>query len=66
LANRESRKAEFCREAQSENGSRSVCAFIRVYSVLASICHFCGKLYAQLVRAGPPKSDKDIFELFVG
>jgi len=39
----------------------SVCAFI-----LASICHFCGKLYAQLVRAGPPKSDKDIFELFVG
>jgi hypothetical protein len=64
--NGDSRNAEFCREAQSENGSRSVCAFIRVYSVLASICHFCGKLYAQLVRAGPPKSDKDIFELFVG
>ena len=42
---------------------------MRIYpgnGVLASICHFCGKLYAQLVRAGPPKSDKDIFELFVG
>jgi hypothetical protein len=41
---------------------------VRIYpgnGVLASICHFCGKLYAQLVRAGPPKSDKDIFELFV-
>jgi hypothetical protein len=29
LANRESRMAEFCREAQSENGWRSVCAFIQ-------------------------------------
>ena len=44
LANRESRKAEFCREAQSENGWRSVCAFIQemafwlLFAIFAGSC----------------------------
>jgi len=37
---------------------RDPCAHLSRKGVLASICHFCGKLYAQLVRADRQKATK--------